>query len=279
MVWPCRHVKAKEQAFSNVLAMTMTDSLQDMAPFPRRNLARRNGPLYQQVAELIRDLINSGALPVSSELPKEAHIGQYLDVSLITVRRALRELEDAGLIRKRSAKPAIVISQNPMSSGGWKFGSYDDLTTFTRDAVLQVMSYRRETSPVLQKHFGMAKGESGFCLRGYLAVGDQRKTLVTTYFPPDIGERLRIEDFTDVLIFRTLERCLGVKVERAQATVRAESAETAVARDLEVSVGSPILAIEMLYRTADQRNVEFTISRNPSELFSLSYDILLGSTD
>jgi len=33
----------------------------------------------------------------------------------------------------------------------------------------------------------------------------------------------------------------------------------------------------MLYRTADQRNVEFTISRNPAELFSLSYDISLSS--
>ena len=58
--------------------------------------------------------------------------------------------------------------------------------------------------------------------------------------------------------------------------MRAEVAETAVARDLEVAVGSPILAIEMLYRTADERNVELTISRNPAELFSLNYDISLN---
>lgn len=262
---------------STTPALTMTDPSAETTLFPRRSLARRNGPLYQQVADLIRDLIASGALPVGSELPKEAQIEQYLDVSLITVRRALRELEDAGLIRKRSAKPAIVIAQNPTSSNGWKFKTFDDLTTFTRDAVLRVMSYRKETAPVLQKHFGMAKNEAGYCLRGYLAIGDQRKTLVTTYFPPDIGARLSIGDFTDVLIFHTLERCLGLKVERALATVRAEVAETAVARDLEVAVGSPILAIEMLYRTADERNVELTISRNPAELFSLNYDISLNA--
>lgn len=255
----------------------MTDMSADLEPFPRRRLIRKNGPLYQQVADLIRDLIASGSLGVGSELPKEAQIEQYLDVSLITVRRALRELEDAGLIRKRSAKPAIVIAQSPTSSNGWKFKTYDDLTTFTKDAVLRVMSYRKETAPALQKHFGLAKNEPGYCLRGYLAIGDQRKTLVTTYFPPDIGDRLSIDDFTDVLIFRTLERRLGLRIDRALATARAEVAETAVARDLEVAVGSPILAIEMLYRTADQRNVEFTISRNPAELFSLSYDISLGS--
>ena len=246
--------------------------------FPRRQLARKNGPLYQQVADLIRDLINRGTLSVGSELPKEAQIEQYLDVSLITVRRALRELEDAGLIRKRSAKPAIVVAQNPTATNGWKFKTFDDLTTFTRDAALKVLSYRKETAPALQKHFGMAKNEAGYCLRGYLAVGDQRKTLITTYFPPDIGSRLSIRDFTDVLIFRTVERCLGLQIDRALATVRAEIAETAVARELEVAVGSPLLAIEMLYRTADQRNVEFTISRNPAELFSLSYDISLGSS-
>ena len=246
--------------------------------FPRRQLARKNGPLYQQVAELIRDLINRGTLGVGSELPKEALIEQYLDVSLITVRRALRELEDAGLIRKRSAKPAIVVAQNPMATNGWKFKTFDDLTTFTKDAELKVLSYRKETAPALQKHFGMAKNEAGYCLRGYLAVGEQRKTLITTYFPPEIGARLSIGDFTDVLIFRTVERCLGLQIDRALATVRAEIAETAVARELEVAVGSPLLAIEMLYRTADQRNVEFTISRNPAELFSLSYDISLGSS-
>ena len=257
----------------------MAEVSANLDPFPRRRLGPKNGPLYRQVADLIRNLIDTGALGVGSELPKEAQIEQYLDVSLITVRRALRELEDAGLIRKRSAKPAIVIAQSPTSSNGWKFKTFDDLTTFTKDAVLRVMSYRKEAAPALQKHFGMAKDEQGYCLRGYLAIGDQRKTLVTTYFPPDIGDQLSIDDFTDVLIFRTLERCLGLKLDRALATVRAEVAETAVARDLEVAVGSPILAIEMLYRTADQRNVEFTVSRNPAELFSLSYNISLESDD
>jgi len=255
----------------------MDETISALDQFPQRKLVRKNGPLYQQVADLIRDLINRGVIKVGSELPKEAQIEQYLDISLITVRRALRELEDAGLIRKRSAKPAIVVAQNPTATDGWKFGTFDDLTTFTKDATLRVLSYRKETAPALQKHFGMAKNEAGYCLRGYLAVGEQRKTLVTTYFPPDIGDRLSIADFTDVLIFRTVERCLGLQLDRALATVRAEIAETAVARDLEVAVGSPVLAIEMLYRTADQRNVEFTISRNPAELFSLSYDISLSS--
>ena len=69
---------------STTPALTMTDPSAETILFPRRSLARRNGPLYQQVADLIRDLIASGALQVGSELPKEAQIEQYLDVSLIT---------------------------------------------------------------------------------------------------------------------------------------------------------------------------------------------------
>ena len=80
---------------------------------PSRPLARANGPLYRQLADVLRDPIATGAFPVGGELPKEASIAERFGVSLITVRQALRELENDGLIRKRSAKPAVVLARTP----------------------------------------------------------------------------------------------------------------------------------------------------------------------
>ena len=71
-------------------------------------LRREDGPLYRQLLDRMRAPIDSGALGVGSALPREAVLAERFGVSLITVRQALRELEIEGLIKKQTAKPAVV---------------------------------------------------------------------------------------------------------------------------------------------------------------------------
>lgn len=244
--------------------------------FPRQRLSREHGPLYQQLAELIRGLIARGEIEVGSDLPKEAEIEAHLGVSLITVRRALRELEDLGLIEKRSAKPAKVTAKSPTVRAGMRFNSLEDLIASTRGTQLVITEYGPERSPMIEKYFGLPPDEPGWCLRGYLALGGQPRTLVTTYFPPDIGSQLKVEDFSDVIIFRNVERCLNVKIERALITARAETANKAQARALDIKPGAPMLTMELVYLTDRQRTVEVTITHASSEHAVLSYDIPLN---
>ena len=239
---------------------------------PRRSLARSQGPLYRQLADILREPIRSGAFRVGAELPKEAVIADHFGVSLITVRQALRDLEADGLIKKRSAKPAIVTSSQPPVTLSWTFKNFADMAAFTKDAELKVKSYRKESSPLLRRHFDLAKDEQGYCLRSMLVVGKQRKAQITTYFPPALGAKLTKADFNDVLIFRAVQRRLNIRMAVAHCTVRAEIADESVAADLGVAIGSAILAVEMLYQAADQSNVEFTIARHPADMFSITYD-------
>ncbi|TPJ56990.1 GntR family transcriptional regulator [Mesorhizobium sp. B2-7-1] len=239
---------------------------------PRRTLGRSNGPLYRQLADILRVPIGDGTFPVGGELPKEAAIAEHFGVSLITVRQALRDLEADGLIKKRSAKPAVVAARSPSVNLSWKFKNFADMAAFTKDAQLMVKSYRKEVSPVLQRHFGMGKEEAGYCLRSVLSIGEQRKAQITTYFPPDIGARLKREDFSDVLIFRSVQKHLGLRLDVAHVTVRAEIADEAVATDLGISLGGAVLTVEMLYQSADQRSIEFSVARHPADIFSITYD-------
>jgi GntR family transcriptional regulator len=243
--------------------------------FPSQKLTRENGPLFQQLVDLIRGLITEGELEVGSDLPKEAEIEARLGVSLITVRRALLELEDLGLIQKRSAKPAQVTAKNPSVRAGTRFASLEDLVNFTSGTQLVITGYGPEHSPQIEKYFGLAPGEPGWCLHGYLALGGQPRTFVTTYFPPDVGAQMKIDDFSDVLIFKNLTRCLGIRIERVLVTARGELANSTHARVLGIKPGSAIMTTEMVYLTDRQRPVEVTISSNPSEHFVLSYDISL----
>lgn len=239
---------------------------------PERALLRSQGPLYRQLADILREPIASGDFPVGSELPKEAVIARRFGVSLITVRQSLRDLEADGLIRKRSAKPAVVTSRTPSVNLSWTFKNFADMAAFTKDAQLQILSYRKEKSPLLERHFDMRGDEAGYCLRSVLCAEAQKRAQVTTYFPPDIGAQLRREDFTDVLIFRSVQRRLNLRMAVAHCTIRAEVANEAVARDLDLDEGAPILTVEMLYQSADQRNIELSIARHPASIFSITYD-------
>jgi GntR family transcriptional regulator len=252
----------------------MDDYVSILDLLPNRRLTRANGPLYRQLADVLREALAGGVLPIGTELPKEAEIGERYGVSLITVRQALRDLEGDGLIRKRSAKPAIVAATAPTVNFSWRFENFADMASFTKDARLRITSYRRDDSPVIRRVFGLPRGESGFRLAGVLEVGRQKKAQITSYFPPEIGRRLKRSNFDDVLIFQSVQRHLGIRVDVAHCTVRAEIADRELATDLDRPEGSAILAVEMLYQSTDQQNVEFTIARHPADLFSITYDAL-----
>lgn len=250
----------------------MPDPDTNLAFLPARRLLRDDGPLYRQLVTILKTPIVDGTCPVGTELPKEAEIAERFGISLITVRQALRELESDGLIRKRAAKPAVVAARTPtprLSSG---FRNFADMAAYTRDARLEIASYRREAGEAPRIAFNLGQSDVAHCLRGVLVVGDRREAQITTWFPPAIGQRLQRNDFDDVLIFRAVERHLGLRLAGARIAVRAELADAGLARDLDYSEGAPILAMEMLYRTSDHEPVELTIARHRGDLFSLVYD-------
>src|SRR5438552_6032745 len=126
----------------------MVDVTASLDPLPTRRLRREEGPLYRQLAAILRAPIVEGAYAIGATLPKEAEIAGRFGISLITVRQALRELEGDGLIRKRAAKPAIVAARTPTPKLTSAFRNFADIAAYTRDARLEVANYRREASAV-----------------------------------------------------------------------------------------------------------------------------------
>ena len=75
-----------------------------------------------------------------------------------------------------------------------------------------------------------------------------------------------------MVVFRAVQRHLGITLSRAQIKVRAEIADEALAEVLHYAVGGPILATEMLYFNTAGEPVELTVSRNRADLFSITYN-------
>lgn len=242
-----------------------------LAAFKPQALTRNDGPLYRQLATRLRAPIQAGQLVPGCPLPREADLANRFGVSLITVRQALRDLEGEGLIKKRTAKPAIVATPQ-VRSKPLEFQSFAAIAASSVDRRLIIRSYRKESSALACEAFGLPAGTACYCLRAVLMVSDRPITQTRFYFPPAIGSRLQRADFDDVVVFRAVQRHLGIQLSRAQIRVRAEIADEQLARALDYDVGGPILATEMLYFSASGEPVELTVSKNRADEFSITYD-------
>jgi GntR family transcriptional regulator len=240
------------------------------APLAARPLSRGDGPLYRQLVAILRRSIEERQLSAGVELPREAQLARDFGVSLITVRQALRELETEGLIVKRAAKRALVASAG-RTGGAVAFQSFAEIAASTDDRRLKVLGYRKERSRHAAEALGLRAGAAMPCLRAVLHRDGEPIGETTIYFPPEIGERLNRADFDDVVVFRSVQRRLGIKLAGATITVRAETASEALGKRLDYEAGGPILTVEMLYQTTSGQPVEFTVNRNRADRFSLSY--------
>ncbi len=73
-------------------------------------------PLYQQVKRLVVDGIRSGEWGSDKRLPSENHLVERLNVSRMTVHRALRELKAEGVIVRVPGRGTFVSSEKPRST-------------------------------------------------------------------------------------------------------------------------------------------------------------------
>ncbi len=77
-------------------------------------------PKYQQVYSALKREIQSGRLKKGDRLPSEAELGRTFGASRITVGRAVRDLQAAGLVERRAGSGTYV--KNPQTQRALSFG-------------------------------------------------------------------------------------------------------------------------------------------------------------
>jgi GntR family transcriptional regulator len=250
-------------------AATSPDALQLLAG---TSVDRSAGPLYRQIAGILRAPIEDGRLPPGQMLPREADLADFFGVSLITVRQALRDLATEGRVRKQSAKPAVVTAPPPTTSTSFSFNSLKAIIASTAGRHIEILNYRKRRSARAQEVFGLGPTEQAWCLEAVMHSETQPVSQNVIFFPPDIGSRLKRTDFDDVVIFRAVQRHLGIELRGAHVSVRAELADAKLAALLSYREGAPVMAMEMIYYNINGEPVELTLNRNRADAFSLEFD-------
>jgi DNA-binding GntR family transcriptional regulator len=197
-------------------------------------------------------------------------------VSRITTRHALRLLEAEGYIRKARARRPVVLATIPPPPAGWMVESLEDIVAMVTDSRLDVTTYRQERSADARL-FGLAAGTRLHCLRSILVRANKPYARSIIYFAPAIGSQLSRAAFNDTVVFRVLQREIGVRLEDVQLTIWAESATAEDAANLHCELGSALLVMQLLFRQEGGELIEVAYSRSLASEVRLSTRLRIGA--
>lgn len=170
-------------------------------------------PLYIQIYEGLRILIEGGRLKAGDQLPTESELRDQLGVSRMTVRQALSELVKDGLIVRKRAKGSFVArSRREVTL------VRDILRSFTEEAVgygahLETRVLAQEVVPAggrVAQELQVASGTKVVMLRRLRILDGEPIALETSHLRYDRFPLLATKDLTDASLYRVLKEQYGV---------------------------------------------------------------------
>lgn len=215
-------------------------------------------PLYSQIREILRSRILEGTYQAHEQMPSESEMMKTFEVSRITVRQALNDLQKEGLIFKIHGKGTFVSKPKAFQNLARLQGFGEAMSSMGYETFSQLISFKTITAgkSIVQK-LKLKEDARVTEIRRLRYLNREPISLDVSYLPTEIGERLIKEDLAGRDIFSILENDYGYPLGHAEVEIGAMLADEHTARLLKMEEGSPVLHIERLTHAADHRPLDY----------------------
>jgi GntR family transcriptional regulator len=211
-----------------------------------------NKPLYTRIQEYIADLILSGKLKPESKIQSEREFSEDLGVSRMTVRKALTELVNEGLLERKHgsgtyvAKPKITYESVEMVNYIQAM-QLRNIAISSQLLEFSEMAASRRLSEILQIEIG-APIYHIVLLRfaNRVPVIIERGYFPSAYFPKMEDRNLEKTSTIDLLTTQ-----YGIRLGRISQSVEAVAAADQIAEQLRIGEGIPLLMLSRLIISRD----------------------------
>lgn len=214
-------------------------------------------PLYQQIYDLLRAKITDGSIALNGHLPAEQDLTKMLGVSRITVKRAMNELAVAGLVRRQRGIGTVVIydAAAPTVRGSFET-MIDGLTRMGLETEVQLLDCTEgSASPAVSEALKIKNGATVQRIARLRSLDGKPFSYLVTYVPYDVAEGYDDTQLASESLIKLLEQAGHAPVE-AEQTITATAAGPAIAANLGVAPGSPLMRIHRIMKDASGRPVQ-----------------------
>jgi DNA-binding GntR family transcriptional regulator len=225
-------------------------------------------PLYYQAARVLEEAIEDGRLPRGSKLESELDLAAQLGISRPTMRAAIKQLVDKGLLIRRRGIGTIV-APKPVRRAVALTSLYDDLKEAGREPRTRVLAFEEvPCPPEVAEHLGLESGVPVLRLdrlRVANSMDSYPIALMHNIVPAGLLE-IEKEDLERTGLYE-LFRKSGVTPHVATQQIGAQKAGAEEAELLEIEPGDPVLTMTRIAYDTDGRPIEYGWHRYPAESY------------
>ena len=198
-------------------------------------------PLYFQISSRLERAIREGVIPAGARLENEIAIGERLGLSRPTVRRAIQELVDKGLLVRRRGVGTQVV-QARVSRPVELTSLHEDLVRGGHQATTRVLSVEQvEADEDAAARLQLAPGTPITRIRRLRSADGTPMAILENLLPPQYADITR-DDLERHGLYEIL-RARGTTIKIANQTIGARRAHGDEPQLLDVPKGGPLLTM------------------------------------
>ncbi len=243
---------------------------------PSHWMDNSSGPRYVRLRKRIERGIRNGILEPNTPLPPEREIATMTELSRVTVRKAMRELVNNGVVIQRQGSGSYVADAPPHVEL-----SLSRLTSFTEDMARRGLSTSSKwlergiflPSPEEVQALSLSENDSVARIARLRSAGDKPMAIERASLPLDILPN-------PILVTTSLYEILevdGNRPVRALQKISAINLDEETAKLLKVEIHDAGLRIERVSFLPDDRVVEFTRSIYRGDAYDFVAELRLSN--
>ncbi len=259
-------------------------SVNQQPPAPSERTIDRSSsvPYYQQLQDILREQVRSGVLRPGDRLDGEHELSRRYGVSRPVVRQALAGLHRENVLDRIKGRGTFVATpRTTQSLVRDVHGLWDDVNALGRTLRSEVRQLVVVPAGADVGHRLQVPEDSPVTLLERLRFVDGEPWVYTvSHVPFALAPDLVRKDFTTQSLYHVLREEYGLEIVRSDRAVEAQRADPALARDLQIPAGDPVLKLTSVafrgdgvpvetfvaYHRADRSRFEVSLTRAPADL-------------
>lgn len=216
-------------------------------------------PLYYQVEESLRKLIESGKWKAGDALPPEKELQAIYQVSCTTIRQALDLLVRKGMLIRIPGKGTFVTKSKIVHYVGTITSFSEEMLSRGIKPGTKILDFRRVVPPPsITSDLGIKEGSPVVLLKRLRFADDEPVAISETYLPEDLVPGFLEEGLKEESLYKFLEERYGIVFKEAFETVEVTSIVGQEAKLLNVVEGTPGLVVGRVSYLDTGRAIERT---------------------
>ncbi|ORM57454.1 phosphonate metabolism transcriptional regulator PhnF [Pantoea rodasii] len=234
-------------------------------------ISRHPTTVYQAVAAQLEQALQE-RYRCGDYLPSEQQLADHYEVNRHTLRRAVDELVNKGLLQRRHGVGILVLmrpydyplhAQARFSQNLLEQGSHP-----TSERLLAVL---RPASSDVASALAINEGDNVIHLRTLRRVNGV-PVCVINHFLPELSWWPTMQQFQNGSLHDFMQQHLGLDLTRSQTRISTRRAQAKECKQLEIALQSPLLCVRTLNKHRDGQVAEYSVSLTRGDMIELTLE-------